>query len=148
MFVKQKKPFVYMDYLKSNRGFTLLSMITALSILLLLLPLFSQLIKSVNFHSSYHELSIKQFFIFFRNEFIAATNYEVTSQKIILYLQDGRTSSFEMYNNLIVRRVDGGYEVYLRDIKDLTFKPLPYGVKATIISSEGDRYEKTIVFYE
>lgn len=116
--------------------------------MIIYLPLLAYLLKSVNFSSNYDELSIYQFFTFFRNEFIEATEYDVTSRKITLYLQDGRRAAFELYNNLIVRRVDGGFEVYLRDVQDIRFIPLSYGVQIIVTSLQGDQYEKTIVFYE
>lgn len=137
-----------MEYLINEKGFIFISMILALSITVLLLPLISQFIHAVKISSSYDELSINQFFIFFRNEFIEATDYEVTSERVILTLQDGRKAMFQKYNDLIVRRIDGGYEVYLRDVRDLRFTPLSYGIQTKITSIEGEQYEKTITFYE
>lgn len=137
-----------MGYLRNENGFSMLTMILIITITLSLFPLLAYLLKSVNFSSNYDELSINQFFTFFRNEFIEATHYDVTPEKVTLHLQDDRKASFLKYNDLIIRRIDGGYEVYLRDIKDLTFRPLPYGIQTIITSLQGEQYEKTIVFYQ
>jgi|SRR5690625_1395220 len=137
-----------MAWLKSEDGFTYVSLIVMITVILIFVPLLASLVNSVKFSSHYDEFAINQFFIFLRNELIEGTDYDVTSQKITLYLQDGRRASFELYNNLIVRRIDGGFEVYLRDVKEVSFISLSYGIQVVITSMQGDQYEKTIVFYQ
>lgn len=148
MLENQKKCSVYLACLKNEKGFTFLSMIIAITIIVSLLPLLAYVINTAKFSTNYDELSINQFFIFFRNEFIEATDYKVSPQKVTLYLKNGKKASFEMYDQLILRRIDGGYEVYLRDVKDVLFTQLPYGVQTTITSTKGEQYEKAIVFYQ
>lgn len=123
-------------------------MLMVLAITMIIFPILTSLIITLNTTSSYDELSIQQFFTFFRDELIEATDYEVRPQQILLHLPDGRRATFEQYQQLVVRRIDGGYEVYLRDIQEISFSKLSYGIKTTVTSLEGVSYEKTIVFYE
>ena len=143
------KQFVYMVINKSERGFTLLSMLITITVLFTTLPLLAHLIKSVNYSTNYDEISIQQFFQFLRNEFIMATDYHVSENRIILHLRDGKKVSFEKYQNVILRQVGGeGHDIYLRDVAEISFSSRSYGAHVAITSLQGVRYEKTIVFYE
>lgn len=149
MLEKRMKQFVYMVFDRREQGFTLLSMLFVMTILLATLPLLAYITKSTIYDSNYDELSIQQFFQFLRDDFISATDYAVSKNKLILIdSADGNRVSFERYNHTILRQVDGtGHDIYLRDVKGVTFTALPYGVHVEITSLEGEHYEKTIVFY-
>ena len=95
------------------------------------------------------ELSIQQFYNFLRDEFISATNHSVSKNKVIIDDLEGRKVSFEKYNNIILRKVDGrGHDVYLRDVQDVIFTDVSYGFQVEIISLKGEAYEKTIMYYK
>lgn len=143
-----RKRFVYTELLNNEKGFTLLTILVMISLMLSTLPLLAYLIKSVSISSNYDDFSIQQFFIYFRNEFIQATHFELNNNGVILYFPDGKIASFEKFNDLIIRRIDGGFEVYLREVKDISFQPLAYGLQTTVTSLQGEQYEKTIIFYE
>lgn len=142
------KPFVYMVIDKGEQGFTLLSMLMVIAILFTTLPLLAYLVNATTYTSNYDEISIQHFFHFLRDEFMLATDYSVTKSKIVFYDGDGKKVSFERYQNVVLRKVDGlGHDIYLRDVKEINFKGLSYGIQAEIISLEGEAYEKTIIYY-
>ncbi len=143
------KPFAYMEKRKSEQGFTFVSLLIALSILALILPLTGHLLQAASFPDQKEELTIRQFFLFLRNDMINARDYEIDSQEIKLVLDSDEIATIEKYGLHIRRQVDGkGHEIYLRDIRDVHFSKLPYGMRVSITSSEGEQYEKTIIFYE
>lgn len=145
---KKEKHFVYTVISKSEQGFTLLSMLAMLTILFTVLPLLAYITKSVTYDSLYDEASIQQFYQFLRDEMLLATDYSVGKNKLTLDTSDRKKISFTRYKQQILRQVDRqGHDIYLRDIEEIVFKELPYGIQVEIISLEGKQYEKTIVFY-
>src|SRR5690625_4902502 len=114
---------------KHQRGFTMVSMLITMTILIITLPLLTHVTKHVSYSSNYDELSVQQFFHFLRDECMQTTAYKVDNKKVVLDLPDGKKATLQRYNNLIQRQVDGkGFEVFLRDVKGLQFSELPYGV--------------------
>jgi|SRR5690625_1790739 len=145
----KRKQFVYMDLNKSEQGFTLLSMLMVITILFITLPLLAYLINAITSTTSYDELSIQQFFHFLRDELMLATDYSVSKNKVIFEELDGNKVSFERYHNVILRKLNGqGHDIYLRDIQEINFTDISYGIQVKIISLEGETYEKSIVHYE
>src|SRR5699024_1946083 len=99
--------------------------------------------------SSYEELSSQQFFLLLRNDFLEAVDVKVpSSDQLQLTLRDSRKAHFQLFNHNIIRRLDNGYEVYMRRIEQINFETLPYGVRTRIIPLKGNPYEKTIMFYD
>jgi competence protein ComGF len=149
MLEKQLKQFVCTDISKTEQGFSLLSMLIIITILFATLPFLAHISKGTAYSSNYDELSILQFFNFLRDEFMLATDYSITSKQIVFTDGNGKRISFEKYNQLILRKVDHmGHDIYLRDVKDINFSVLPYGMHVEITSLEGETYEKTIIYYE
>ena len=112
----------------------------------LLVAFFSYFVQT---QESTNELAIQQFFIFVRNDVLLAQG--IYEQNDVLYFQliTGETATLEQYRNQIRRRVDQkGHEVYLRDIDSFSVEALTYGVNIIIMTSDGERYEKSIAFYE
>lgn len=143
------KPSVYLEKRNNERGFTFLSLLVALSILALTLPLAGHLLQAASFTDQQEEFTIRQFFLFLRDDMISARDYQVSPHGVELELDNGEIATIEKYGLHIRRQVGGeGHEVYLRDIRDVYFSPHPFGISVSITSSEGEQYEKTIVFYE
>jgi len=141
--------FAYMERAKNNAGFTFISLLITLIIIFTTLPLLVQLTKTVSYRTNYNELSIQQFYHYLRDDLIEATAFQVSEHSLELLLPDDNTAIYSMYGRLIRRQVDGrGHEIYVRDVKDITFTPLPYGMLTEVTSLEGDVYEKVLVFYE
>ena len=114
------------------------------------MPFLSYLTKSVSYDSNYEELSIQQFFKFLRDDVINAADYQVNSNKLYLTLNEEETAKIETYQDVQVRRQvnNKGHELYLRNIKELKFEEVSYGIRTTVISKQGVTYEKTIIFYK
>ncbi len=149
MLGKKAKQFVYTVLDKREDAFTLLSMLMIITILFTMLPLLAYLINSIAYTSSYDELSTQQFFNFLRDELMLATDYSISKNKIVLDDLEGKKVSFERYNNVILRRVDGlGHDIYLRDVQAIDFTDISYGVQVEITSLRGETYEKSIIYYE
>ncbi|WP_162986426.1 competence type IV pilus minor pilin ComGF [Virgibacillus sp. Bac332] len=106
------------------------------------------MLKSISNQSDIHELSIQQFFQHLRNEVMQATDFRIVANKLLLE-SNGATVSFELYQELIRRQVNGlGHEIYVRGVKDFSLAPLSYGFQIIITSTEGDTFEKDIILYE
>lgn len=123
-------------------------MFLAISIIFMTIPFTTYLIKTVDFTSSYDQLSVQQFFFFLRDEVIRAVEINVESSNITLLQPDESTVTLEQYDDQIIRRLDGtGFEIYLRNVRDVHFTASSYGLHASIITLNGDQFEKIIVDY-
>lgn len=139
-----------MEWKKNERGFTFISALLSIFLLALLLPFIGLLFQAVNQMPDYtEEISIQQFFQFVHDDFSSAASYEIESDSVHLTLSDGTPVTLSKYKDMIRRQVsDKGHEIYLRDIEDVLFESLPYeGLKATVTSSEGEKYVKHFAFY-
>ncbi|MFC3039057.1 competence type IV pilus minor pilin ComGF [Virgibacillus xinjiangensis] len=134
---------------KNEDGFTFINLFFALSLLAISLPFVSYLILYPQPKDNLEEISIQQFFRFVRNDLIQSVGFELTTDSMQLELPDHSTATIEIYQNSIRRRVDGrGHEIYLRNIKHVEFLELNHGIRITVTSLKGDKYEKTLIFYE
>ncbi|MBR7797798.1 MAG: competence type IV pilus minor pilin ComGF [Bacillota bacterium] len=145
---KGKRSFVYTDSQHKQSGFSFITTLIMVTILVISLPFLSYLLKSISNQSDIHELSIQQFFQHLRNEVMQATDFRIVANKLLLE-SNGATVSFELYQELIRRQVNGlGHEIYVRGVKDFSLAPLSYGFQIIITSTEGDTFEKDIILYE
>lgn len=141
--------YVYTDSHHSEKGFTFFSSLFALTILIITLPLVGYLLKSAIYSTSSDDLSVNKFFHFLRDELILSTDYSIADNKISLTSHENKGVVIKQYNDLVHRQVEGrGHEVYLRDIKTFKVIPLSYGFIAKVTTMEGNKYEKTIVYYD
>lgn len=123
-------------------------MLFILAILALSLPFLAYLIKSASHTTNFDEIAIRLFFQHLRDEVLSATDYHMESSKLTLIIDDETTVTFEKYEDLIRRQVNKrGHEVYLRDVKELIFTAHPHGIQTIVTSTQGEHYEKTIIFY-
>jgi len=139
-----------MDYPKNEQGFTFISMILMISLLAMMIPLLGYTLKAVDISTNKQEIEVQQFFHFLRDDLIKAQEIQVTPSR--LYLEqleaEGRVV-IKQYEDLVHRQVNGrGHEIYLRDIKNVAFSPVSYGVHVTVTTLEGETYEKTVVYYQ
>ncbi|HLR01129.1 MAG TPA: competence type IV pilus minor pilin ComGF [Virgibacillus sp.] len=134
---------------KNESGFTLLSNMLAIVIIGLILPLLAGLYQAAADMPSYtEEISIQQFFQFLRDDLTKTVSCQVKDNKLVMTLSNDKQTRIEHYDTLIRRQVDGkGHEIYLRDIKSVSFDTLSYGIKTTIISSKGETYVKNLACY-
>lgn len=149
MLRRLKKNTVCTGSAKNEGGFTFISMILAITILSLTLPMLAFLIQSVKYETTYEALSIHQFLYFLRDDMLMTSEYTIKNNELYLKYPDDSTVMYIQSGSLIIRKVDGeGYEIYLRDIKDISFQPLSYGVRVIIQSKDGERFEKVISLYK
>lgn len=140
--------FVYTAYSNHESGFSLLSVLFAITILFMFIPFIVYLIKASFFTSYYEELSVGQFFHFMQDEFIMAERYEVNKNAVSLIVND-ETVTIDKYGSNVRRQVNGtGHEIFLRDIKAIIFNQISYGVRIQITTLNGGVYEKTIRYYD
>ncbi|WP_424474875.1 competence type IV pilus minor pilin ComGF [Oceanobacillus kimchii] len=137
--------------LQDNRGFSLISHLLMMTIILITLPFTSYMLHFIETPSAKEELSVHQFFQFIRDDVIRSLHAVATNDKLVLTVPSDlneQTVTYEQFGNLIRRQVDGkGFEIYLRNIAELYFQPLEFGFQIILTTSSGDQYEKTISFY-
>ncbi|HLR62413.1 MAG TPA: ComGF family competence protein [Lentibacillus sp.] len=139
---------VYTGIRKNEQGFTFISIFLAVSIIFMTIPFTAYLTKTADYTTNYDRLSVQQFFFFLRDEVIRASDIIVEPTKITLLQPDDSRVLLEQYDDLIIRQLDEeGFEVYLRNVRDVQFAPLSYGLHASITTTNGDQFEKIIVFY-
>lgn len=137
--------------IKDNHGFSFISHLLMLAIILITIPFISFMLQSIEVPSTKEELSVYQFFQFIRDDVIRSINPVTTNDKLALTIPskiNEQTIVYEQYGNLIRRTVDGqGFEVYIRNITELDFHPLEFGFQITLTTTSGDQYEKTFSIY-
>lgn len=131
---------------KTNQGgITYLSILFALSILMMLLPFFPFIYQSIEPKNYQEEISIDQFFRFIQDETELAVRTTVTPNLLTFYYPDGTKVQISPYQHLIRRQLNGqGYEVLLRNIKTVIFEEVSYGLEIKIQTLSGEYYGKKI----
>ena len=150
MLKKPTKLFAYTAIHRDEKGFTFISMLLMMTILAVSLPFLAYLTKSATYTTNFDDIAIRQFFQFLRDETIKATAYHVDEGTLTLKIDDDdKNVTIERYKDLIRRQVDRkGHEIYLQGVQDLGFTAQDYGFRVTVTSLEGERYEKTIIYYK
>src|SRR5699024_1969959 len=117
---KEKKSFVYTEYIKTEQGTTFISILISLVSIVITTPLVIHFLTYIHVSEADEDLPIQHFLIFLRNDVLSATDVSMDgNNRIYFHLQDGKIARVEQYKNMIRRRVDEkGHEVYLRDIED------------------------------
>ncbi|GAA0602513.1 competence type IV pilus minor pilin ComGF [Virgibacillus siamensis] len=140
---------VYMDTKRNEKGITFISVLLMITVIFLTLPLIGFLTKSMNYTTNYDAMSVQQFFYFLRDDIIASTDIiKIQSDAISLHHFNDSIVTFEKYDDLIRRQVDGkGHEVFLREVQNVNFKKVRNGVHVLITTKQGEQYEKTIRIY-
>ncbi|WP_010530982.1 ComGF family competence protein [Lentibacillus jeotgali] len=146
--MRERVNSVYTDIQKNEQGFTFISIFLAVSIIFMTLPFTAYLAKTIDATSNYNQLSVQQFFLFLRDEVIRASDIIVEPTGITLLQPDESRVVLKQYDDLIIRQLeDKGFEVYLRNVRDVEFTSTSYGLQATITTINGDQFEKNIIFY-
>ena len=145
----ERKKYVCMESRHREQGFTFITVLLTITILSITLPFLSYMIQAADSESNYEEASVQQFFQFVRNEVIQSTSFQVKDKKLYLNQKYKHISAtLELYGSFVRRQINGqGHEIYLRDVKDVSFTPLPFGFHISVTMLSGDKYEKTIVHY-
>ncbi len=126
-----------------DEGFTLISTLISLSLVLISLPLIYQLVYEVKSISKF-ELSPYKFMVFIKDDIHRSEQLIAKDNKLYFYLPTNEIATIEQYGKLIRRKVDDrGHEIYLREITNFQTEKLEHGVKVIITSKNGEKYEKT-----
>ncbi|MFC0299297.1 competence type IV pilus minor pilin ComGF [Virgibacillus soli] len=139
-----------MGILYDNRGYSLVSLLMAITLLSLLFPLMAQILNMTRTHeeSLYDITSIHQFFYFLQEEMKDAQDFQIRDQTLYLTLYNDDIISFQQHHQTVSRKLNNqGHLIYLRDVDYLSFIPRSYGFQVMIRTIKGDEYEKTMVLY-
>ena len=127
---------------KREQGFTLVSTLISLSLVLISLPLIFELLYEVK-NISKLELSPYKFMLFINEDIHRSEQFISKNNKLYFYLSTNEVAIIEQYGDLIRRKVDNrGHEIYLRNIDKFETINLDYGVKVIISLKDGEKYEK------
>lgn len=152
---KQKKRVNASTRLWSNtKGFTFISMLVAMTVLVLTLPFVSYALSALQLKQTNTEaLSVQQFFTQLHYDVMSSSSAHVANNQLYIRAADrnDHTESIarvSLYNNTVRRQVNGlGHEIYLRQVADITFEEHANAIYLTITKESGDVYEKTIYNY-
>lgn len=123
-------------------GFTLISTLIALTMVLISLPLLYHLLYEVKSLTEL-ELSPYKFMMFITDDIHRADVILAKDNKLHFYLPSGEVAIIEQYDQLIRRKVNNrGHEIYLRDIVLFETNHLETGVQVKIELKDGEQYEK------
>lgn len=149
MSERKLKKNVYTAIARNEFGFSMISMLTTITIIFISLPFLAYLLNSLAYSSHQEMISTHQFFLFLRDELTESPHIEIINSDAISYeLKNGDFAEISFYNNLVRRRVEGkGHEIYLRDVDSLTFKKTSHGMLITVSTMQGESYEKQIVLF-
>ncbi|HLR01329.1 MAG TPA: competence type IV pilus minor pilin ComGF [Virgibacillus sp.] len=141
-----------MGSLKTESGFTMISLLIAFGFLVISLPILTHTLKSVQYESLDEKLSVEHFFMFVRNDLIKSQDFMIKDNTLY------HTIEYKAYkwdeaklthrNNQIVRTLRGGHEVYLTNVKGLHLAPIENGIEITVTMIGGEIYTKKIIFYQ
>lgn len=150
MLNKKKKKHAYSGTQINQKGFTLLSTLLTISILFITVPFLEYITKSLDYTTNYTDLSYYQLFHFMRDDIIRSTDFAIDGQKLSLNTFSETTVGYEQYEDIIRRQVDGaGHEIFIqKNVANLSFEKISYGVKAIITTKDGEVYEKKFTVYQ
>ncbi len=134
--------------LKNNKGFTMLSMLIVLMIILMTFPFVSYLLKNSTLIGQYDDISVQQFFIFIEKDIFAAKDANINGDELLLINKNNDIAIYKLVNHTIRRQLNGGQEFYLRNVEKFDLQSLPYGCKLIVTTKKGGVYEKSFEFIE
>lgn len=144
----------FMPFWSSDRGFTLISMLIAMTILVLTLPFVYYALSALQIKQTYTEaLSVQQLFMQLRNDIIAASSADIADNQLYIRFIDQsdnieKTARFSQYNNSIRRQInEQGHEIYLHQVSNVFFEEQSNAIFLTITMESGEVYEKTLYTY-
>ena len=130
---------------------TLIEVLISFSIFLILasfIPLVMSVWKTPDVKSITHEERVL-FLVQLHMDFRKSNTFWTNNIDSILYFDnpdDNTVIQYEFYQNKIRRRVNGsGHEVFLQKVKYFKAERKSYGVKITVESIDGRKYEKVIL---
>lgn len=141
-----------LTYNHQEAGFTLISYLIALSLFIFILPLLTKTFIILQPASQNERLAIEHFYTYLYEDLVEALEINIkNNEEIEIKVRDRENTErfgriYKTKSNNIVRSVRGGHEIYIRDIKNVSFKETSQGLLVYIESLKGNMYEKTIVY--
>lgn len=133
--------------LTNEHGFTLYETIFSLfvlSIVIFLIPLIISYFKHPH-HEKLHPKEVELFFIQISREIHRAKSAYVENGDLIVILQNDDIASYELYKNLLRRRVNKqGHEVLLQNIQSVHFEANEKLVSIQIRGKQTRTFERKI----
>ena len=137
------------SYLENN-GFTLVEMLFALSLFSLLSVFMTVALTNItDWHvRDTNKNSRMEWNIFIRQlerEFQRTKDFTVPKSNILLLYKKDEEVTYEVYNNIVRRRVNGtGHEMVLQNIKSYHLKKEENLLTISVLLINGDQYEKRL----
>src|SRR5699024_3839166 len=145
---KERKNAVCTEFGRCETGFTLVSSLLRLLIIIITLPMLILMYSKFTVKPYEERLSIQQLFFILQNEVYLAK--EVThGNNLLRFTVNHDHITFERYGRLLRRRVnDEGHEIYLRNIDSFLLERSSNGIKITITMMTGEAYERILITNE
>lgn len=141
---KRWKPVYIVNTFRREEGYVLYEHLLTLFIIISILPLISFILYFVNKVEMYDDISVEHFFIYLRNDMWYAATYYTNQDKLYIINEDGSEAVIELNNERIRRRLNGGTEFYLFDVKKFHVEERDYGIAVQITTKNNHTYEKII----
>lgn len=141
---KRWRPVCIVSTSRHEEGYILYEQLLTLLIISCILPFISFILYFVQQVETYDDISVEHFFIFLRNDMWYARDYYTNQNKLYIINEDSSEAVIELANERIRRRLNGGTEFYLFDVKTFHVKELDYGIAITIETNNNHVYEKII----
>ncbi|SDN07628.1 competence type IV pilus minor pilin ComGF [Sediminibacillus halophilus] len=139
--------FVFMLIPQNSKGFTLLSLLFGLAILLMVLPCVGIFYQSLSMDNHYQEQAVRLAFQFLADQSEQSVEMQVSGNTLLFEPGEGSIISISQYEDLLRRQVAGeGHEILLRDVSDFAIEQLTFGLKITVMMDRGEQYEKIIPY--
>ncbi|MGM0874242.1 MAG: competence type IV pilus minor pilin ComGF [Bacillota bacterium] len=145
--LKKQNQFAFC-YDNNEQGYTFLNLILSFFIYSIIISSLTIILHFLLSHSQ-HPNDLKPyewelFVIQLHKEFKEANNVVVNKTEVTLLNKQGQLISINHYQNLIRRQVVGkGHEIFLLNVKSVTFQQEPSGVRISVVSEAGKNYSYT-----
>lgn len=140
------KKYVCMGFVRNEKGFTYVSMLFALLLLMLSIPFVIYFLQHAKPDTDQTHIDVHQFFTYVRHDIKGDVQLTATEDKLYVHLKTGETAVLEKYENLIRRRVDSkGHEIYIRSVDTFSVEADETGINLKILMLNGEQYEKKYI---
>lgn len=144
-----KKYFACIIGIHNSEGFTLVSALFSLTILLLIIPFLSIILQFARDQPYEYAIDAEHFFVFLRDDLIESHKIDIRPDMLTLTLINGNKASYHLYNDVVRRRVqEQGHEIYIRNIRKLSYRQKENRLLVQITTENGENYEREFNIYE
>lgn len=135
----------------AEAGFTLMSYLVAFTLFVFILPLLIKTFSLMQPSSKNERIAIEHFYTYLYEDLIEALEVNVMHDELEIKVRDREDEIrlgkiYKTKSNNIIRSVRGGNEIYIRDIKSVSFRRTDGGLNVITETLKGNIYEKTIIY--